>query len=47
MIQAMYVDRDSCKVCFAHSLNEASTIFRSIGLSGACKEVGTDKYINY
>lgn len=47
MIKAMYVDRDSCRICYASTLAEAIRIFRAAGLSGACKEVGTDKYINY
>lgn len=47
MIKAMYVDRDSGSCCYAVSFNEAVSIFRAKGLSGAAKEVGTDKWIEY
>jgi len=47
MIKAMYVDRDSRSCCYAVSIEEAVSIFRANGLSGAAKEVGTDKWIEY
>ena len=47
MIKAMYVDRDSGSCCYAVSFDEAVNIFRANGLSGAAKEVGSDKWIEY
>ena len=47
MIKAMYVDGDSHSCCYAVSFEEAVSIFRANGLSGAAKEVGTDKWIEY
>ena len=47
MIKAMYVDRYSGSCCYAVSFNEAVSIFRANGLSGAAKEVGSDKWIEY
>lgn len=47
MIKAMYVDRDSRCSCYAVSVEDAICIFRAKGLSGAAKEVGTDKWIEY
>lgn len=47
MIKAMYVDRDSGCCCYAVSFDEAVSIFRANGLSGAAKEIGTDKWIEY
>lgn len=47
MIKVMYVDRDSRCFCYAVSFGEAVSIFRAKGLSGAAKEVGADKWIEY
>lgn len=47
MIAAMYVDRDSWYYCYAHSVEDAIDIFRAHGLSGALKQTGTDKWIDY
>lgn len=47
MIKAMYVDRDSLSCCYAVSFEDAVSIFKANGLSGAAKEVGTDKWIEY
>ena len=47
MIKALFVDRDSWCCCYAVSFVDAVCVFRAKGLSGAAKEVGTDKWIEY
>lgn len=47
VIKAMFVDRDSRCCYYAVSIEEAISLFQAKGLSGAAKEVGTDKWIEY
>lgn len=47
MIKALFVDQLTFSRCYAMDISEAIAIFTAHGLHGYCKEVGTDKWINY